>query len=232
MVGAAASLSVIVPVGPGDSISPVLRAQLQHVTLASELIVVCANADDSARLQAAVPASAGVQWRFLVARPGRATQQNAGARAASGRWMWFLHADSELSSNTLPQLAAFLDRDEPALGFFDLRFLDDGPACMALNMLGAWLRSRWLRLPFGDQGLLLPRASFEQLGGFDAALPSGEDHDLVWRARRAGLPLQPLHATLYTSARKYAQHGWLTTTTAHLQTTWRQARRFSRAGSL
>lgn len=231
MDGAFASLSVIVPVGRGDGMSPVLRAQLAQLPRAVELHVVCANADDAARMQAAVPAHAGPQWRCLVAPPGRAAQQNAGARAATGRWLWFLHADSELAANTLPRLAAFLRRDESALGFFDLRFLDDGPALMPLNMLGAWLRSRWLGLPFGDQGLLLPRARFEQLGGFDTALHSGEDHDLVWRARRAGLPLRPLRATLYTSARKYAERGWWRTTGTHLGETWRQARRFSRTAA-
>ena len=56
----------------------------------------------------------------------------------------------------------------------------DGLA-MQLNAAGANLRSRWLGLPFGDQGLVLPRASFERLGGFDPALRYGEDHALVWR---------------------------------------------------
>ncbi|HZF97242.1 MAG TPA: glycosyl transferase family 2, partial [Pseudoxanthomonas sp.] len=101
---------------------------------------------------------------------------------------------------------------------------------MALNALGAWFRSRCLGLPFGDQGLALPRALFERLGGFDESLRGGEDHDLVWRARRAGVPLQPARAPLYTSARKYAQRGWGATTAFHLRETWRQARRFSRGG--
>jgi GT2 family glycosyltransferase len=99
---------------------------------------------------------------------------------------------------------------------------------MALNAGGAWLRSRWLGLPFVEQGLVLPRGIFAALGGFDTTLAHGEDHDLVWRARRGGLRLRPLRAPLYTSARRYAACGWLRTTTEHLAMTAQQAWRFSR----
>ena len=67
-----------------------------------------------------------------------------------------------------------------------------------------------------------------EAGGFDAQLRAGEDHALVWRARHDGLPLRRLAAPLYTSARKYAEHGWFRTTAWHLSATWRQARRFAR----
>ena len=58
---------------------------------------------------------------------GRASQQNAGAGRRATAYLWFLHADSRLAVDTLPALADFLVRDEWALGYFDLRFLDDGP---------------------------------------------------------------------------------------------------------
>ncbi|MDN5781235.1 MAG: glycosyl transferase family 2, partial [Luteimonas sp.] len=172
---------------------------------------------------------AGPTWRWLRAPTGRALQQNAGAAAADGEWLWFVHADATLAAATLPALARFIAAGAPALGYFDLRFLDDGPALTRVNAVGAWLRSRWLRLPFGDQGLLLPRAAFVSLGGFDPATARGEDHQLVWRARRTGLAIKPVGAPIYTSARRYAAQGWATTTGGHLLETWRQARRFARA---
>ncbi len=227
MQDALARMTVVVPVGPGDRVSPVLLAQLAALPRETEVYVVHAEAPDDTR---APPPQvfAAPHLHGLISARGRATQQNAGAAAATHDWLWFLHADSQLAPRTLPALAEFLRRDFPALGFFDLRFLDDGPALMRLNALGARLRSRWLGLPFGDQGLVMPRASFERLGGFDTGLGCGEDHDLVWRARRAGVPLRAVGAPLYTSARKYAERGWWTTTAWHLQETWRQARRFSR----
>lgn len=217
-----ARLAVIVPVGPGDSLSPALRAQLDALPEAAQIFVVHAG-------DAHAAPSPGLPWRILHAPRGRASQQNAGAREADREWLWFLHADCVLAAETLPALARFIDTHTNALGYFDLRFLDDGPARMRVNAFGTWLRSRWLGLPFGDQGFVLPRAAFERLGGFDSALAIGEDHDLIWRARRAQLPLRPVGAPLFTSARKYAEHGWWKTTAWHVAETWRQAWRYSRA---
>jgi len=128
----------------------------------------------------------------------------------------------------LQAAARFVERGESALAYFDLRFLADGPRLMVVNAVAANLRSRWLKLPFGDQGLMIHRDDFRRLGGFDAQLRAGEDHALVWRARHQGLPLRRLAAPLYTSARKYAEHGWFRTTVWHLSATWRQARHFAR----
>jgi hypothetical protein len=148
---------------------------------------------------------------------------NVGAQAARGRWLWFLHADSHLRARTLIALNSFLAPDQPALGYFDLRYRGDGPALAHLNALGANLRARWLGMPFGDQGLVLPAAWFERLGGFDEHVAYGEDHLLVWRARAAGLPLVRIAAPIETSARKYAEQGWARTTLQHVRMTAQQA---------
>ena len=224
MNAALARLTVVIPVGPGDAVAPELRLQLRALPSPARIRAVCASNADAAALRAEEPS-----WEVLTAPAGRALQQNAGASGTHSPYLWFLHADSRLSADTLPALASFIARDEWALGYFDLRFIEDGPPWVGLNALGAWLRSRWLGLPFGDQGFVLPRVAFEELTGFDPRLASGEDHDLVWRARRADLPIRPLRATLYTSARKYAERGWRRTTWQHVVATWQQARRFSRA---
>jgi hypothetical protein len=81
---------------------------------------------------------------------------------------------------------------------------------------------------------VLPRRCFLVLKGFDEQASYGEDHLLVWAAHRAGLPLRQIPSTLETSARKYAKHGWLSTTIMHWWLTvaqawpaWRSARRAS-----
>lgn len=229
---ALARLSVVVPVGPDDTLPPQLRRQLAALPRDAQVHVVCAGTTHADVILALLRTQPGPQWFCAAATRGRASQQNAGAAAATRDWLWFLHADAMLAGDTLPALARFIDADADALGYFNLHFLDDGPALMRLNALGARLRSRWLGLPFGDQGLVLRRATFVRLGGFDTALTCGEDHDLVWRARRAGVPLRAIGAPLYTSARKYAERGWWTTTARHLRDTWQQARRFSRVRAL
>lgn len=71
-------------------------------------------------------------------------------------------------------------------------------------------------MPFGDQGLVVPARCFAALGGFDETARYGEDHLLVWTARRHKLPLRRIGATLLTSARKYQRGGWAAVTARHL----------------
>ncbi len=220
-------LSVVVPVGPDDELAPTLRQQLLRLPRGFEVIEVRAA---DARPPSVLPArGSGVpHWSLCEAPTGRASQQNHGAALARGQWLWFVHADSRLGADTAAVAYGLALGKCGVLAYFNLRFASDGPRLMWLNALGTRLRSHWLGLPFGDQGLLLRRADFMALGGFRVSLAAGEDHDLVWRARRAGLPLRPLPASIYTSARKYAAGGWARTTGAHLRATVRQALRFAR----
>ena len=213
-------LSVIVPLAPDELAWPALIAQLAALPFGSEVILVhtCTHV-----LQRPQPWPHELGFRSVSTRTGRALQQNAGARQARGRWLWFLHADSRLQATTLAALNRFLDTDSDSMGYFDLEFADDGPRLTRLNAWGANLRSRWLGMPFGDQGLLLPAARFHSLGGFDEQTPHGEDHLLVWAARHAGLRLQRIAAPIRTSARKYARQGWLRTTLRHWWLTAAQA---------
>lgn len=220
-------LSVIIPVGPGElAWQPLLRdlAALRD----AEIILVAAPGGAPAGSARGGP-PAGISTRWLESPAGRARQQNAGAAVAAGEMLWFLHADSRLPAAGIAAAQGFLGR--AALGYFDLRFCDDGPRLAQLNALGAWVRSRVLGLPFGDQGFMLPRRMFAALGGFDESLAAGEDHALVWAARRAGIPLAPLRAPLFTSARRYAEHGWLRTTLRHARLTLMQAWHFGRRPS-
>jgi hypothetical protein len=220
-------LCIVVPCGPGECGWQALLPQLAMLPAASEVIL--SGVENSPGWPPPVSApGAPPTCRVLSGPAGRAAQQNRGAAAGRNRWLWFLHADSRLHPHSFGRIVALPEGD--AVAYFDLAF-HDGGAAMQLNRCGAYIRSRWLGMPFGDQGLLLPRALFERLGGFDERVGSGEDHALVWAARRAGVPLRALGLPLYTSARRYAEHGWLATTARHLRLTWQQARRFSRGAA-
>jgi hypothetical protein len=119
-------------------------------------------------------------------------------------------------------LRAALEAQPAALCYFDLEF-EDGPRLMLLNEWGVRIRSRLLGMPFGDQGLALGKQEFESLGGFSLGAPYGEDHLLVWTARRRGMRLMPVGSRLGTSARAYREGGWGRTTARRLGLTVRQA---------
>lgn len=219
------SLAIVIPVGPGDFAWQGLLPQLDHAN-ASEILLVL----PSDYASAAIPPRDD-RLRVVVSSTGRARQLNAGAQASDADWLWFLHADSRLGPATLQHLHRFIADDPSALGYFDLRFLDDGPRCTAINAFGADLRSRWLGLPFGDQGFVMPRRVYERLDGFNESLVCGEDHAMIWRARQLAIPVRALSAPLYTSARKYAERGWWRTTGEHLRMSWQQARQYSKTGA-
>ncbi|MCG6117078.1 MAG: glycosyl transferase family 2 [Aquimonas sp.] len=222
---AAPLLSILVPAGPGDRSWLALWPQLPEADCVERLLVLAEG--DAAAPQ---PKAAKV----LHAPAGRARQLNAGLAAASGNVVWMLHADSRLSSDTVAsalEAASLLHRSGArALGWFPLAF-HDGPPQMALNALGANLRSQLFGMPYGDQGLLAPRQVLADLGGFDETLGRGEDHALVWQAHRAGLTLMRLRGCVSTSARRYVERGWWRTSAEHLRLSWQQRRVFSRAST-
>ncbi|MBA2237749.1 MAG: glycosyl transferase family 2, partial [Lysobacter sp.] len=175
------SLAIVVPAGPGDDAWTGLLPQLAAAN-AARIALVLPEREPLA--PAALPANLSV----VRSAAGRALQLNAGAAATRSDWLWFVHADSRVTNATIRCLHDFVAADSEAVGFFDLRFLDDGPRLTVLNTIGARFRSRCLGLPFGDQGLLMPRRLYEALGGFDEHPRGGEDHSLIWSARNRGVP--------------------------------------------
>lgn len=170
--------------------------------------------------------SAGVEdsrLHWLVSPAGRAIQMNHGAASARGTFLWFLHADSRFDQSTLPALRKVLARRESCLWYFRLRFFPYEPPFVRLNEWGAWLRSRWVGLPFGDQGFLMPRRMFFELGTYDVGVEYGEDHLMVWKAREHGYRVRWTGGTLFTSSRKYREKGWLRTTSIYWIRTLKQA---------
>lgn len=147
--------------------------------------------------------------RIVVGSPGRAAQQNRGAAAARGAVLLFLHADTRLPVHYVHQIFdALMDR-RTVLGAF--RFAT-GVNTSAMRWIAFWtnLRSNWLKLPYGDQGLFMRKSVFNENGGFPA-VPIAEDLYLVRRLGRKGrVALASTEAV--TSDRRWRQLGPLRTT--------------------
>jgi rSAM/selenodomain-associated transferase 2 len=148
---------------------------------------------------------------LLRAAPRRARQMNAGAAAATGEWLLFLHADSTLPPGWRAAIAG-LD-DEVIGGWFRFALDDSAWQARVIERLTAW-RVTHLRLPYGDQGLFVRRRVFAELGGF-LELPLMEDVDFVRRLARAGRVVE-LPLPLVTSARRWRREGWFRRSTKNL----------------
>lgn len=143
----------------------------------------------------------------IMAERGRGSQLAAGAAAALGEWLLFLHADCRLSPGWEKVVEAFLATPDAAsrAGYFAFALDDQSPAARRLERIVGW-RCRVLGLPYGDQGLLIARSLYNAVGGF-AALPLMEDVDLARRLGRHRLTL--LDAAAVSSARRYRNGGYI-----------------------
>ena len=153
-------------------------------------------------------AAAFVHLRRLRAPRGRGAQMNAGAAAAQGEILAFLHADTRLGPEHLAVLRRAAADPAFGAGAFELGLSPPRPA-LKLIAWGANLRGRLLGLPYGDQVLILRRQLFEALGGFAHRRP--EDLDLVIRLRRF-TRLRLLRPPVASSGRRWLQGGYLYTT--------------------
>ena len=146
--------------------------------------------------------------RFIEAPRGRGSQLAAGAAAARGEWLLFLHSDTVLDQGWEEEAANFIEHmtagRERAAAF---RFaLDDfEPGARRLERLVAW-RCALFALPYGDQGLLISRRLYRKIGGF-RPMPLMEDVDIVRRLGRGRLVM--LRARAVTSAVRFREGGYL-----------------------
>lgn len=142
--------------------------------------------------------------RVINAQRGRARQMNAGARAACGDVLWFLHADTRVSAAAISALLAALAQPHCTWGRFDVRLSGTHPLLRSVETLMN-LRSRRSGIATGDQGMFVRREVFARVGGFpDISLM--EDVELSRRLKRVAPPVC-LREKLLTSSRRWERDG-------------------------
>jgi rSAM/selenodomain-associated transferase 2 len=179
-----------------------------------ETIVVDGGSVDGT---ATLAASHSAGPRVIVADGGRALQMNAGATAATGQVLLFLHADTRLPGDAHAAIASTVTRHAEVLGGnFALTF--DGGDRFS-RALGAWYAAqRRLGVYYGDSAIWLRREVYERLGGYQP-IPIMEDYDLVRRLERAGAT-ECLPGPAITSARRWKRIGLLRTIASWVAIRW------------
>ncbi len=198
-----AKISVIIPTLNAADALPGCAAALFEGLEAGLIREMIVSDGGSADATAQVAASIGAE--MVTGPPSRGGQLRRGVAAARGDWLLVLHADTQLAPGWSAAVLAHLtgDAGRGQAGYFRLGFDRGGRKARAV---AGWanLRARLFGLPYGDQGLLVSRATYDSVGGYrDQVLM--ED---VAIARALRGRLTPLSATAITSAARYEADGW------------------------
>lgn len=157
-------LSVIIPVlDEARQIDACLERLAAQPSVAECVVVDGGSVDDTAARALRHP---GV--RVVTSPRGRARQLNAGARAASGDTLLFLHADARLPAHAAATIRSILAGPGVVAGCFRTWHVADRwrGSLRAPFLHLADLRSRYSSLPYGDQAMFMTRAVFDRAGGF------------------------------------------------------------------
>ena len=200
-------ISVIIPTRNEEAALPATLAALAQEEVHEVIVADGGSCDATVALARRLGAT-------VVASPaGRGRQLNAGAAAAGGDVLLFLHADTLPPPGFAAEVRRLLAAPQVIAGAFRLGITGKDPALRFIAFF-ANLRAQLGQLPYGDQGLFLRATDFYRAGGF-RELPLLEDVDLVRRLRRRG-KIRLAAGAVCTSARRWQQLGMLRTTWRNL----------------
>ena len=179
-------ISVIVPTLNDEQLLPrcfdsLIAAAVRGVV--REVIVADGGSND-----ATLAIADGVGAHIVHAGKGRGARLMAGAAAAKSDWLLFLHPGTVLERGWDSEAQSFIDQallERPRAAVFRFALEDFGGAARRAETKAA-LRSVLLALPYGDQGLLVPKRLYDRVGGY-RALARMEDADIVRRIGRRRL---------------------------------------------
>jgi rSAM/selenodomain-associated transferase 2 len=191
-------ISVIVPALDEEGQLPGTLAAARAVGVC-EIIVVDGGSRDGTAEVARRHADV-----VLTAPRGRAAQMNAGAAAARGDVLLFLHADTRLPSGFDLAVQAALADSSVSSGRFDVHL---EPATLLLRLVAALMntRSRLTGIATGDQAIFVRRSVFAAIGGYEP-IPLMEDVALTRALKRHGA-VACLRQQVATSSRRWLRAG-------------------------
>jgi rSAM/selenodomain-associated transferase 2 len=198
-----APLSIIIPALDAEAVLPLCLSALMpglEAGLIREVILVDGGSEDQTR-RLAEGAGATVT---SAPEKGRAAQMRHGVETARGDWLLFLHADTALSRDWAERAKAHISERSDKAAAFTLAYRSDHPMAKRVARRANW-RARALGLPYGDQGLLISRKLYQEIGGYPDT-PFMEDVQIIRVIGKKRLSI--LSAEARTDASKYERDGW------------------------
>lgn len=174
---------------------------------AGERLIISDSGSRDATLETAYLAGA----QLCLGSAGRGPQLARGAKFAlltDAEWMLFLHSDARLSGNWRSAITDHMQNFPEKVGYF--RYAKQAKGFWPwLQSVLVSLRCWAWKLPYGDQGLLISRESYERVGGF-SNLPLFEDVDIMNRLKltHGRRNIRPLPAFVRTDISAYEAQGW------------------------
>ena len=208
-------ISIVIPtLNESNYLADTLQSIFDAVSNPIEIIVVDGGSVDNT---VEIAMKFGVQ--VVLCGNGRSAQMNAGAAVATGDILMFLHGDTlvpmgfdrwvDFPKSLLIKGTTRIRRDHPISGAFNLKINSDRLGLRWVEW-GVKVRSKFFKLPYGDQALFLKASTFHELGGFPE-LPIMEDFVFVRSLLKHG-KITIVPAAVTTSARRWEQQGIFKTT--------------------
>ena len=195
-----APISIVIPtLNSQNTVRKTLASLFEGIEagIVRELIVVDGGSTDQTR--EIVEECGG---KFISSAASRGYQLKKGVNLAKGDFIFVLHSDSVLETGWSEIVKKYFNKDA---GYYCKLSFDIIHPLASMTSTWANARSLIFNLPYGDQGLLIPRKLLMENGSY-SPIPIMEDVELALRFQ-GKLFRMPIVIT--TSSRKYRQNGWL-----------------------
>ncbi len=194
--------SIIIPVLNESDIINYTIQNIYKVSKNYEIEIIVVDGDMNGNTLNAIENKNVVK---IITGRGRGKQMNAGAFAAGGEVLIFLHADTEFPEGAFGLINSLIDKKMCDCGSFSLGIKSNKLVFRLIEKM-VYIRTKLTNLPYGDQTFFIKRNKFFHLGGF-ADIPIMEDIEFMSRAKKSGLKVCILPQKVLTSARRWDEEG-------------------------
>ena len=191
-------ITVVIPtLNASSTISFTLANVSKYI---NNIIIVDADSKDNT-----VQIAKKYKVKIIKSLANRGKQLHIGALSSNTDWLLFLHADTLLSKNSFKEMQKFIEMQPNKAGYFMLKFNSNKYFASILEKI-VYFRNKIFHLPYGDQGLLISKKLYKNIGGF-APIPIMEDVNIIRRISYRNLIL--INSYVITDASKYIEYGWI-----------------------